>query len=93
MYINHNADAELHKLDHYFKMKSGSIGDPDLYLGGNVCPIELVDTTDGPTTAWGLSPTKYVSATINNAEEYLAKHYNGCKFPKNHAQALFATGY
>ena len=92
MCINHDAEAELHKLDHYFKMKPGSIGDPDLYLGGKVRPIKL-ETTDGPTTAWGLSPTKYVSAAINNVEEYLAKHYNGRKFPKNHAQAPFATGY
>ena len=44
MCINHDVEAKLHKLDHYFKMKLGSIGDLDLYLGGKVRPIEL-DTT------------------------------------------------
>ena len=45
MCINHDAEAELNKLHHYFKMKPGFIGDPDLCLGGKVRPIEL-DTTD-----------------------------------------------
>ena len=45
MCINHDTEAGLHKLEHYFKMKPGSIGDPDLYLGGKVCPVEL-DTTE-----------------------------------------------
>ena len=33
MCINHGAKARLHKLNHHFKMKPGSIGDPaDLYI-------------------------------------------------------------
>ena len=32
--ISHNAEKELLKIDKFFKMKSQSIGDPDIYLGG-----------------------------------------------------------
>ena len=31
--IHHTEDIALHELDHFFKMKSGSIGDPNLYRG------------------------------------------------------------
>ena len=73
-------------------MKPGSIGDPDLYLGGKVCPIEL-DTAHGQNHRLRIITHQvYVSAAIDNVEEYLAKHNNSCKFPKNHAQAPFATG-
>ena len=34
--INYTADTALHGLDHFFKMKSGSIGDPNIYLGAKL---------------------------------------------------------
>ena len=34
--ISKDATKELHALDHYFKMKKGSIGDPDMYLGAKL---------------------------------------------------------
>ena len=34
--ICHNAEHELHKIDEFFKMKDGSIGDPDIHLGAKV---------------------------------------------------------
>ena len=34
--ISKDATKELHTLDHYFKMKKGSIGDPDMYLGAKL---------------------------------------------------------
>ena len=70
MCINHDAISELMKLDQYFKMKPGSIGDPDIYLGSKVKQVDLEGETprDEPTKAWGLSPTKYITAAINNVE-------------------------
>jgi hypothetical protein len=94
MCINHAAEDELGKLDHYFKMKPGSIGDPDIYLGGKISQVEVDNEgSEFALTAWGLSPTKYVQAAINNVEEYLAKYMGGRKLPKKNATAPFASGY
>ena len=34
--ISEDATKELHVLDHYFKMKKFSIGDPEMYLGAKL---------------------------------------------------------
>jgi hypothetical protein len=34
--VHHDAMTALKELDYYFKMKPGSIGDPDIYLGGKL---------------------------------------------------------
>ena len=34
--IHRAAETYLHELDHLFKMKSGSIGDPNMYLGAKL---------------------------------------------------------
>ena len=92
--INVDAVAELEKLDGYFKMKPGSIGDPDIYLGGKLRTVIMEDPNTGLTCeAWGLSPTKYVQAAIDNVEEYLAKNFGGRKLPKKCAKAPFASDY
>jgi Reverse transcriptase (RNA-dependent DNA polymerase) len=39
--IHHNATTALERLDKYFKMKAGSIGDPDFYLGAKLKPVQL----------------------------------------------------
>ena len=39
--IHHAADTALHELDHFFKMKSGSIGDPNMYLVSKLRKIVL----------------------------------------------------
>ena len=36
MAISHNATATLQEIDKFFQMKLGSIGDPDIYLGGKL---------------------------------------------------------
>ena len=67
LYINMDAISELEKLDSYFSMKPGSIGDPDIYLGGKLTTATMVDPNTGLSCeAWGLSPTKYVQASIDN---------------------------
>ena len=91
MCINHDAVSELKKLDHYFKMKDGSIGDPHIYLGGKVSEVNIDDHGELVCT-WSLSPTKYVQAAIKNVEEYLDKEFNGRKLPKKHAKGPFANG-
>ena len=39
--LNHAEDKALHELDHFFKMKSGSIGDPIMYLGAKLSKVVL----------------------------------------------------
>ena len=39
--INHAADTSLHELDHFLKMKSGSIGDTNMYLGAKLRKVVL----------------------------------------------------
>ena len=60
--IHHNATDELYKLDKYFKMKDGSIGDPDMYLGAKLRKFTLHNGVQ----AWGFSPSKYVNDAIKN---------------------------
>ncbi len=31
--VHHSAEGVLKRLDKYFKLKPGSVGDPDIYLG------------------------------------------------------------
>jgi hypothetical protein len=40
--VHHDAMTALNELDYYFKMKPGSIGDPDMYLGGKLRETTLV---------------------------------------------------
>jgi len=68
--INHNAESELYKLDKYFKMKKGSIGDPDIYLGAKMSKVTLSNGVE----AWSASPSKYVQESVKNTEEWCKKH-------------------
>ena len=75
-------------------MKPGSIGDPDIYLGGKLTQFEIKDPATGDSQlAWGLLATKYVQTAIANVEEYLYENFNGRKLPKKHAKSPFATNF
>ena len=76
--IHHDAMSQLNELDYYFKMKPGSIGDPDIYLGGKLRKIVLPNGVE----AWGMSSSKYVQEAVKNVESYIAKTYNGRKLLK-----------
>ena len=49
--IHHAADTALHELDHFFKMKSGSIGDPNMYLGAKLRKV----TFENGVESWATS--------------------------------------
>ena len=67
--INHDALAVLSEIDKYLKMKRGSIGDPDFYLGAKLRKTKLSNGVE----AWGFSPSKYVQEAVANVEKYLRK--------------------
>ena len=78
----------LCKIDKYFKMKSGSIGDPDFYLGAKAWQTKLPNGV----YAWGMSSSKYIQAAIRNVKDYVANTHPGLKLAK-HAMGPFPTGY
>ena len=49
--INHAADTALHELDRFFKMNTGSIVDPNMYLGAKLGKIVLKNGVE----AWATS--------------------------------------
>jgi hypothetical protein len=75
--INHEASADLRKIDYYFKMKKDSVGDPNIYLGSKLRKVVLSNGVH----AWMISPTKYIREAINNVERHLEREY-GSELPK-----------
>jgi hypothetical protein len=75
--ICHDSFFEQSKIDYFIKIKKGSIGDLDIYLGLKICKVMMANGVE----AWMISPTKYVEEAVKNVETYLQKEY-GKKFPK-----------
>jgi transposase len=88
MAIHHDAQACLERIDKFFMMKKGSIGDPDLYLGAKLRKIILPNRVE----AWSLSPSKYVQEAVKNVQEYLAREQEGRKLEKK-APTPFVKDY
>ena len=68
--------------------KPGTIGDPDIYLGGKLRKVTL----DNSVWTWEMSPSKYIQDAARNAEEYLEKNFGGRKLPKK-ASAPWPPNY
>ena len=49
--IHRAEDTALHKLDHFFKMKSGSIGNPNIYLGAKIRKVVLENEVESWATS------------------------------------------
>ena len=58
--IDCDAEGVLRQIDRFFKMKPGSIGDPDLYLGSKL----REHTLPNGVKAWGKSPSKYIQEAV-----------------------------
>ena len=86
--IHHDGESTIKIIDKYFKMKDGSIGDPDMYLGAKLRKTILPNRVE----AWATSPSKYVNEAVKNVESYLEKEYDGRKL-KRKAGAPFIPGY
>jgi hypothetical protein len=86
--IHHDGEQALRDINYFFKMKKGSIGSPDMYLGPKLRSIQL---PNGVWT-WSASPAKYVQDAVRQVKEYLDKNYDGRTLPKK-ASAPFPKGY
>jgi hypothetical protein len=51
--------------DKYFKMKPGSIGDLDFYLGAKLRTKRL----SNGMLAWSMSSSKYIQAAVQNVKD------------------------
>ena len=68
--IHHSAEEELNTIVKFFKMKAGSIGDPDIYLGATVKPMKM----NNVVTAWAISPGRYINEAVNNCEKWIKEN-------------------
>ena len=59
-------------------MKSGSIGDPNMYLGDKLRNVVLENGVE----EWATSASKYVQEALSNSEDYLYEHFGGREFAK-----------
>ena len=59
-------------------MKSGSIGDPNMYLGAKLRKVVLENRVEAGAT----SALKYVQEAVSNSEAYLHEHFGGRKLAK-----------
>jgi hypothetical protein len=60
------------KNDYSFKMKKGSMGDSNLYLGSKLRNVTLLNGVE----AWMMSPAKYVKEAVKNVGRLLGQQYD-----------------
>lgn len=73
--IHHDGMSALKEIDHFFKMKPSSMGDPDLYLGAKLRKVTLPNGVE----AWAMSASKYVQEAVRNVKDYIDRHFMGRK--------------
>ena len=89
MVIHNDADIALRRIDKYFKLKSGSISDTNIYLGSKFKKINLENGLWARKNIQAL----YVKESVANVEKYLVELGDACwQLPKNKADNPFA-GY
>ncbi len=67
--VHHDATDVLLRLDKFFKMKPGLIGDHDVYLDVTIKQMCLANANG--VMAWASSPLKYVRASVDAVTTYL----------------------
>ena len=67
--ISHDTKATMETLGTLYQLKPGSVGPPDLYLGGNVGKFQL----EYGTMDWFMSANDYVNAACANFVTMLEK--------------------
>ena len=90
MVIHHDADIALRQIDKYFKLKTCSIGDPEIYLGAKLKKMWL----ENGVWEWANSPERCVKESVENMEKYLAALADASwNFPKKKAYNPFIGDY
>ena len=76
--VHHDGMEALKGIDKFFKMKKGSVGDPDYYLGTKLRMMKLVNGVK----AWGMSSSKYALAVVANVVTHIDSKEQGHMLPK-----------
>ena len=79
-------EALLNRIDQHFKMKDGSVGIPEKYLGADIGKFTLNDGNK----AWYMSSESYVKAALDNVEAWLKKRGDSLK---TKAACVFPSGW
>jgi hypothetical protein len=66
LWLHHDTELCLQQVDKYFKMKPGSIGDLDFYLGATLRAKRL----SNGALAWNMSSSKYIQVAVQNIKDY-----------------------
>ena len=65
--ISQHPEAALDRLRKYFHLKPGSVGPPNIYLGGKLSQVIL---PNGVNT-WAISTSHYIQEAVRNVEVHL----------------------
>ena len=86
--IHHDAKTILHKLDKFFQMKPGSMGNPDISLGAKLKKVQL----NNGLWCWAMSSSKYVQEAVWNVKKYSKKELQYESLPK-HGSGPWPLGF
>ena len=62
LYVNEFPKEVLKQLNHYFPIKSGSIGRPKIYLGTKISQVTLPNGV----ISWAMSSSQYIQDAVRN---------------------------
>ena len=65
MVVHHDDRPALDRTDKFMKVKEGSIGDPDTYLGAKLKKGQMTNDV----WCWSLIPSKYVQEAVQKLSE------------------------
>eukprot|EP00804_Cyclotella_cryptica_P019304 CCRYP_006183-RA/>CCRYP_006183-RA protein AED:0.20 eAED:0.20 QI:0/0/0/1/0/0/5/0/657 len=71
--VRYNPKRVMDRINSFLPLKPDSVGPPEMYLGAKL----RKKTFEDGTTAWGLSPAKYIQQAVQNVETYLKSNLEG----------------
>eukprot|EP00804_Cyclotella_cryptica_P028067 CCRYP_017276-RA/>CCRYP_017276-RA protein AED:0.08 eAED:0.14 QI:0/0/0/1/0.25/0.2/5/0/724 len=87
--VHHNPKRIMDRINSFLPLKPDSVGPPEMYLGAK---LKRKTFEDG-TTAWGLSPAKYVQQAVKNVETFLKNNLEGTVFLAKRGDNPFPCDY
>ena len=69
LHLHHDPDTFMNRLAEVYRIKDGSVGEPDKYLGANMEKVKL----DDGSVACSMMSMDYVTNTIQNLKDTLAR--------------------
>ena len=66
--LHHDPDTFMNRLSEVYRLKDGSVGEPDRYLGANIGKVQL----DDGSVSWSMTSREYFTNVIQNLEDTIA---------------------